>query len=126
MARPVSPTLTEAELRLMKVIWEHGPSTAGEMVGVLAAEEVELAESTVRTMLGILRDKGYVRAARRGRAFVYHPLVEEAEAQRGALRHLIRRFFDGSPSQLVLNLLRDDELDEAEVERLRRMIREEG
>jgi predicted transcriptional regulator len=123
MARPVSPTLTEAELRLMKVLWERGPSTAGEAVDALAAE-VELAESTVRTMLGILRDKGYVRASRRGRAFIYHPLVDQDEAQRGALRHLIQRFFDGSPAQLVLNLLRDDELDEVEVERLRRMIQE--
>lgn len=124
MARPVSPTLTEAELRLMKVLWEHGPSTAGETVEALA-EEVALAESTVRTMLGILKDKGYVRATRRGRAFVYHPLVDQVEAQRGALRHLIRRFFDGSPSQLVLNLLRDDELDEAEVERLKQLVQEE-
>lgn len=109
----------------MKVLWERGPSTAGEVMDALAAE-VELAESTVRTMLGILRDKGYVRSVRRGRAFAYHPLVEQDEAQRGALRHLIQRFFDGSPAQLVLNLLRDDELDETEVERLRRMIQEGG
>ena len=88
------------------------------------AAEVSLAESTVRTMLGILKEKAYVRATRRGRAFVYHPLVEQAEAQRGALRHLIRRFFDGSPSQLVLNLLRDEELDEDEVERLKRLVQE--
>ncbi len=123
MVRPVSPTLTEAELRLMKVLWERGPSTAGDAVDALAAEVV-LAESTVRTMLGILKEKGYVRATRRGRAFVYHPLVEQAEAQRGALRHLIRRFFDGSPSQLLLNLLDDEELDEAEVERLKQLVQE--
>ena len=123
MARPVSPTLTEAELRLMKVLWEQGPSSAGEVVDALAHDTV-LAESTVRTMLGILRDKAYVRATRRGRAFVYHPVVDQAEAQRGALRHLISRFFDGSPAQLVLNLLRDEELDPDEVERLRKLVEE--
>lgn len=123
MARPVSPTLTEAELRLMKVLWERGPSTAGEVVEALVHDTV-LAESTVRTMLGILKDKRYVRATRRGRAFVYHPVVGQAEAQRGAVRHLIRRFFDGSPAQLVLNLLRDEELDPVEVERLRKLVEE--
>ena len=123
MARPVSPTLTEAELRLMKVLWERGPSTAGEAVQALE-EEAVLAESTVRTMMGILRDKGYVRATRRGRAFVYHPLVAQAEAQRGALRHLISRFFDGSPAQLLLNLLGDEDLDPAEIERLRKLVEE--
>src|SRR5690606_17104564 len=123
MARPVSPTLTEAELRLMKVLWDRGASTTGEVVDALA-DEVALAESTVRTMMGILRDKGYVRATRRGRALVYHPLVDQTQAQRGALRHLISRFFDGSPSQLVLNLLGDEEIDEEEVERLRQLAQE--
>lgn len=123
MARPVSPTLTEAELRLMKVLWDRGASTTGEVVDALA-DEVALAESTVRTMMGILRDKGYVRATRRGRALVYHPLVDQTQAQRGALRHLISRFFDGSPSQLVLNLLGDEEIDEEEVERLRQLVQE--
>src|SRR5688500_11946391 len=124
MARPPSSTLTEAELRLMKVLWESGPSSAGQLVELLA-DEVSLAESTVRTILGILKDKGYVRAARHGRAFIYHPLVGRTEARRGALRNLINRFFDGSPSELVLNLLKDEELDEAEVARLRELIQEE-
>lgn len=125
MARPVSPTLTEAELRLMKVLWTRGPSTAGEVVKFLAADTV-LAESTVRTMLGILRDKGYVRRTRRGRAHLFHPLVERAEAQRGALRHVISRFFEGSPALLVLSLLRDPGLDAAERERLRGLVERSG
>ncbi len=123
MPRPASPTLTEAELRLMKVLWERGPSTVGEIVAALA-DEVSLAESTVRTMLGILREKGYVEATPRGRAFVYHPLVDRSEARRSVVRYLISRFFDGSPEELVLNVLRDEELDEEELARLRRMIEE--
>lgn len=107
----------------MKVLWERGPSTVGEIVAALA-NEVSLAESTVRTMLGILKDKGYVEATSRGRAFVYHPLVDRGEARRSVLRYLISRFFDGSPGELVLNVLNDDELDEAELSRLRRLIQE--
>lgn len=123
MSRPPSPTLTDAELRLMKVLWEAGPSTVTEVVAALAGE-VELAESTVRTMLGILKEKGYVRSTQRGRAHVFHPLVGQREAQRSVLRHVLHRFFDDSPEALVLNLLRDDDLDPAELERLRRLLQE--
>lgn len=123
MPRPASPTLTEAELRLMNVLWERGPSSAGEVVAALAAE-VSLAESTVRTVLGILRDKGYVDSTRRGRAVVYHPRMDRGEARRSVLRYLITRFFDGSPGELVLNVLRSEDLDAEEVERLRRVLEE--
>ncbi len=108
----------------MKVLWERGPSTVSEIITALA-DEVSLAESTVRTMLGILKDKGYVEATARGRAFVYHPLVDRSEARRSVVRYLVSRFFDGSPEELVLNLLKDEELNEEELSRLRRIIQEE-
>lgn len=123
MPRPTSPTLTEAELRLMKVLWERGPSTAGEVIAALA-DEVSLAESTVRTMLGILKDKGYVDSTPRGRAFVYHPLVGQGEARRSVIQYLLSRFFDGSREELVLNVLNDKDLDPEEIARLRRLIQE--
>ena len=123
MPRPTSPTLTEAELRLMKVLWDRGPSTTSEVVTALASE-VSLAESTVRTMLGILKEKGYVDSTPRGRAFVYHPLVGQAEARRGVLHYLLHRFFDGSREELVLNVLNDEELDPEEIARIRRLIQE--
>ena len=126
MARSTSPTLTEAELRLMKVLWERGPSSSGDVVQALADTGAPPAESTVRTMLGILVAKGYLRAERSGRTYVYHPLVGRGEARRSAVRHVISRFFDGSPSELLLNVLRDEELDEAELDRLRRLIDEPG
>lgn len=126
MARNPSPTLTEAELRLMKVVWERGPSSSGDVVQALADSEAPPAESTVRTMLGILVAKGYLRAERRGRTYVYHALVGRGEARRSAVRHVISRFFDGSPSELLLNVLADEDLDEAELERLRRIIDDAG
>lgn len=95
----------------------------GEILEALA-DEVSLAESTVRTMMGILKDKGYARSTMHGRAFVYHPLVNRGEARRSVVRHLIDRFFDGSPEELVLNILGDEQLDETELARLRRMIQE--
>lgn len=123
MARKRSPTLTEAELRLMKVLWESGPSTVGEVLDALP-NRVSLAYSTVRTTLRILEQKGYVSHEKNGRAFVYHPLVDRTDARRSAVRYVVSRFFNDSPELLVLNVLESEELDEGEMKRLRKLIEE--
>jgi len=120
VARKVSPTLTGAELRLMEVLWNTGPATVGEVRQALP-EGGSRAYSTVRTMLGVLERKGYLRHRKRGRAYVYDAAVERDEARRRAVRHLLRRFFDDSPALLVLNLLEHEELEPGELERLKSM-----
>ena len=121
MARKKSATLTDAELRLMEIIWERGPSTVQEVVNALPADS-PLAYSTVLTMLRILEQKDYLTHKKDGRAFVYHATVEKQEAQRGALQHLMKRFFDDSPELLVLNLMENSSIDAADLERLKSMI----
>lgn len=121
MARKKSATLTDAELRLMEIIWERGPSTVQEVVDALPADS-PLAYSTVLTMLRILEQKDYLTHKKDGRAFVYHATVEKQEAQRGALQHLMKRFFDDSPELLVLNLMENSSIDAADLERLKSMI----
>lgn len=123
MARRQSPTLTDAELRLMRIVWEAGSATVSDVVEALPSEET-LAYSTVLTTLRILEQKGYLRHEKRGRAFVYHPIVGRREARRSAMRHLMNRFFNDSPELLVLNVLEDSDLDESDLERLRKMIEE--
>ena len=125
MARSKSPTLTETELRLMDVLWARGPSTAREVLEALPEGEGR-AYSTVRTMLGVLEQKGYVTHREVGRAFVYEPEVERREARASAVRHLVRRFFNDSPEQLVLNLIEEENLDPDELVRLREMIASGG
>lgn len=123
MARPKSPTLTEAELRLMEVLWTRGPSTVGEVVESLPKRQ-SLAYSSVLTTLRILEQKGYVRHDKTGRAFVYEPLVDRKDAQTSAVRHLVSRFFENSPELLVLNVLEDEGLSAEDAQKLRRMIEE--
>ena len=123
MPRPESPTLTEAELRLMDVLWRVGPATAREVLRALPGPGAR-AYSTVRTTLGILERKGYLNHRGHGRAYVYEPAVERDEARRHAVRHLLRRFYDGSPALLVLNLLEDAQLEPGELERLKAMFEE--
>lgn len=123
MARKESPVLTEAELRLMDVLWARGPSTVGEVQSALPKEPA-LAYNTVLTTLRILEDKGYLTHRKDGRAFVYAPTVARDKARQSALKMLLSRFFDNSAEQLVHNLLQNEKLSKAEIRRLKQMIEE--
>ncbi len=123
MARTKSPSLTEAELKLMNVVWERGESTVNDVLDSLP-QEPPLAYSTVLTTLRILEDKGYLKHKKDGRAFIYVPRVPREQAQRSALRLLLSRFYGNSAEQLVLNILKDEKLNATELRRLRRMIAE--
>jgi predicted transcriptional regulator len=120
MPRKKSPTLTEAEYRLMQVLWDRGESTVAEVVDAIG--DPPLAYNTVLTTLRILEQKAYVRHKAAGRAFIYRAVVERDEAQRSVVQHVLSRFFDGSPRELVLNLLESDSVDDGELERLRELI----
>ena len=123
MPRGKSPTLTEAELRLMDVLWDRGASTVTDVVKALPKRR-KLAYSSVLTTMRILEQKGYVEHEKRGRAFVYHPLIGRDEAQSSAVRYVLSRFFENSPEALVLNVLENEQLDADELKRLRRMVEE--
>src|SRR5580704_13175559 len=110
VARAKTPHLTEGELRLMKILWQHGPATVSQVVEALPANP-PVAYSTVLTLLRILENKGFVRHTKQGRAFVYQPLVGSTEASTSAIRHLLTRFFGGSAGQLVLKLIDERQID---------------
>ena len=124
MPRKKSPTLTEAELRLMQVLWAQGPATVGEVCEALP-RRLHLAYNTVLTTLRILEQKGYLKRSKRGRAHVYAPAVDQHAARRSAIKHMISRFFDGSPELLMQNLLETESLSPDEVERLRKLLGEQ-
>lgn len=124
MARPKSSSLTSAELRLMEVLWQKGPSTVADVADALPSQ-TGLAYSTVLTTLRILEEKGYLNHEKQGRAFVYSAAVERETAQRSALTQLLTRFFGGKPELLVQNLLDNEELSQAEIGRLKQLIAEQ-
>ncbi len=124
MPRAKSPGLTDAELRLMEVVWKKGAATVAEVVESVTSDP-QLAYSTVLTTLRILENKGYLVHSKQGRAFTYKPAVERDAARDNALRHLLRRFFDGSPELLLLNLLKSEKISAKELARLRKRIGEE-
>ena len=116
-----SPTLTEAELRLMEVLWRKGAATVQQVMEVLPEKE-PLAYNSVLTTIRILEKKGYVKHVKDGRAFVYSALVERKQATRSESRRLVNRFFGDSHELLVLNILEDRDVDAAELKRLRKML----
>jgi predicted transcriptional regulator len=117
-----SNTLTEAELRLMKILWRRGESAVTDLVEALPEGE-QLAYNSVLTTIRILEQKGYVEHRQEGRAFVYWPCVQENEAGRSEVRNVLNRFFGNSREKLVLSLLGDEEISAEELTRLRDAIR---
>ena len=113
-----SNTLTEAELRLMKILWRRGESAVNDLVAAMPDGE-SLAYNSVLTTIRILEQKGYVEHRQEGRAFVYRPCVAEHEASRSEMRHLMGRFFGNSRERLLLSLLGDEEVSPEELQRLK-------
>jgi predicted transcriptional regulator len=113
-----SPTLTEAELRLMKILWARGESTVNDITSALPKKDA-LAYNSVLTTIRILEQKGYVQHRKEGRAFYYVPLVAEAEAGSSEVRLVLSRFFGNSREKLMLSLLGEGDVTPEELQRLK-------
>jgi predicted transcriptional regulator len=116
-----SGTLTEAELRIMNVLWGKGSGTVQQVLDSITEKPV-LAYNSVLTTIRVLERKGYLKHLKDGRAHVYTPLVGKKEATRSEIRHLVGRFFRNSHEQLVLNLLEEQGIEPEELARLRQML----
>jgi len=106
----------------MRVLWEKKSATVGDITEALSVKR-RVHYSTVQTLLRILETKGYVSHEKSGRAFMYHPLVDQQQARRRALRHLVSRLFNNSLSQLVMNVLEDGKIDPEELEQLKQLVK---
>jgi predicted transcriptional regulator len=116
-----SQTLTEAELRIMDVLWQRGSGTVQQVLEAFPAKPV-LAYNSVLTTMRVLEKKGYVEHVKDGRAHIYEPLVQRKDASRSEIRHLVSRFFRNSHEQLALNILEERGLDPQELNRLKQML----
>jgi len=123
LARSKSATLTEAELRIMNVLWDRGSATVHEVLEALPARPA-LAYNSILTIVRILEKKGYVKHVKDEdkRAHVFMPQVNRKDATRFEVRHLVSRFFGNSREQLVLNVLEETSIDAEELDRLRQLL----
>lgn len=118
-----SNTLTEAELRIMRILWDRGESLVSDLVEAMPPS-APLAYTSVLTTVRILEQKGYVQHRPEGRAFLYRPFVAEHDARRSEVRHVLDRFFGNSRESLMLSLLGDREITREELDRLKQAIAE--
>jgi predicted transcriptional regulator len=118
-----SNTLTEAELRIMRILWTRGESLVSDLVAAMP-EDTPLAYTSVLTTVRILEQKGYVEHRQEGRAFLYKPCVAEHEASRSEVNHMLHRFFGNSRERLLLTLLGDGDITHDELQRLKNAIAE--
>jgi predicted transcriptional regulator len=121
LARTRSATLTEAELRIMNVLWDKGSGTVHEVLSALPAKSAP-AYNSVLTIIRILEKKGFVKHVKDKRTHIYVPTVDREKATRFEVGHLVRRFFGNSRESLVLNILEEEGIDAEELERLRQLL----
>jgi BlaI family transcriptional regulator, penicillinase repressor len=119
MPRKRPETLTNAEHRIMEVIWAKGAATVGDVVAALERKD---AYTTILTLMRILKIKGYLSSRKEGRAFVFVPQVDRNTVARKAVHQVLSKFFAGSPSELVLSFLRQEELTPEELDALKEKI----
>jgi len=112
---------TDRELDVMTVLWDFGTATVAE---VRVQIHDKLAYTTVLTVLRTLEEKGYVTHEDEGRAHRYHPTVDRAAAGTTVLRRMLNTVFGGSAELLLTNLVNDQQLSQAEVKQLKRLLRE--
>ncbi len=113
------PTPTARELEILKVLWEHGPSSVRDVHRRLSPGG-ELAYNTVQTLLRIMEKKGLVGQRTEGRTFIYTARYDRDEST----ARFLARVFDGAASQLVMSLLRDERLSPEELDRMHALIAE--
>ncbi len=116
-----SITLTEAELRIMNVLWQRGSGTVQQVLDDLPSE-LALAYNSVLTTVRVLERKGYVAHEKDGRAHIYVPIIQRTDATRSEISNLVSRFFKNSHEQLVFNILEERGIDSEELDRLRKML----
>ena len=121
MARSKSATLTEAELRIMNVLWDKGSATVHEVLQALPSKP-NLAYNSVLTIIRILEMKGYVKHVKDKRAHIYMSKIDREDATRFEVRHLVSRFFGNSHERLLLNILEESSIDAEELARVRELL----
>lgn len=113
--------LGELEQAVLETLWESGVLTAEECREALMATH-PMKDSTVRTVLRRLEEKGYLTHEVRGRTFVYQPSEARQNVAARAAKQLVDRFCGGSVEQLLVGMVESDVLDPEELERLARRI----
>ncbi len=121
MAKKQKPALSELENKIMGLVWQHGEVTAEQVRNALESSS-PIKDSTVRTILRRLEEKGYVQHVTEGRAYVYSPTVASQNVAADAVRGIIDRFCNGSVEDLLVGMVDSQVVSPDQLEQLARRI----
>jgi predicted transcriptional regulator len=110
------------ELRLLQILWRIGGGTIEDIVNS-SGESPPPNYKTVQTLLRIMERKGQVDHSQDGRAFVFRPLIGRSDLRRLSIREVVTKYFTGSRTEFVVELLRDERISRQELRELENLIR---
>ena len=121
MSKSLHAVLSRRERQIMDILYQQGRATAGDLMKALPGEP---SDSTVRTQLRVLEQKGHVRHEEEGQKYIYVPVVPRRVVRKSALKHVVNTFFDGSVEKVVAALLGPDggRLSEEELNRIAELV----
>ncbi len=123
MARPRHEGPTPAELRILQVIWDRGPSTVRDVLEIVNKEGPKRAYTSIMSLMNVMVEKNLLKAKPQGRAYVYSAKVQREATLKKMLQDLVTRAFNGSPSALVATLLGGTRVSPKEMQQIREVVR---
>jgi predicted transcriptional regulator len=121
MSRATAPRPTDAELAILRILWERGPSTVRQVHEILAGDR-PAAYTTALKLLQIMTEKGLVERDERDRTHIYRARLSEEVTQRQLVRDLLERAFGGSSGKLVMQALATKRASAEELRDIRKAI----
>lgn len=118
------PKISEAEYEIMKAVWKNAPISTNEVVELF--EGGNWSPKTVQTLLARLVKKGALGYEKRGRVFVYSPLIDEEEYRREESSSFLKKFYNGALNSMVLNFIDGDKLSPDDIDELTRILEKEA
>ncbi|MGA3016028.1 MAG: BlaI/MecI/CopY family transcriptional regulator [Bryobacteraceae bacterium] len=115
-----SSVLTEHELEIMKIVWQHDSSTVRDVYEALL-EKRKIAYTTVMTMMKVLEQKKYLKKSQAERAYVYRPAQPQRQVVGAMVRDFVNRVFNGSASPLLVHLVEEHDLSREDLEEIARL-----
>lgn len=123
MPRPRQPGLTENELEVMQILWNHAPLKVSDILRQLHRKP-KPAYTSLLTLIQTMEKKGYIKHQKVGKAFAYTPVLQQKKFLMTEVTRMAKRLFSGSPGQLVLNLVENEQLSAAEIESLKQLLKD--
>ncbi len=120
MSDPI-PRITEAEWTVMRVFWEKGESSAGDVIEQLKGE-TDWKPKTIQTLIRRLHQKGALSHRKSGRGFLYSPAVEESDCEHAASRSFLGSVFGGELAPFLANFVERESFSERELDALQQIL----